>query len=434
MAERKKSRERIAAEQLLRRIEKSPTAFHVIWNAAELLKEKGFEELREGEKWTLTAGGRYFVTRGSSSVIAFSLPKKEPVGYRIFASHSDSPTFKLKDAPELPENGYLRLNTEGYGGMLCAPWFDRPLSVAGRILVREGERLREELVSIDRDLLLLPSLAIHMNREANNGYKYNAQKDMLPVFGDEADKGHLRSLVAREAGVKEEEILGEDLFLYVRNPGCFWGEKEQFLSSPRLDDQECVWCSLDGFLEGKHPEEILTWCVFDNEEVGSETRQGAASSFLADTMERIGDVLMFSGEKKRRLQSGSFLVSADNAHAVHPAHIDKADPVHRPRMNGGIVLKFSARQKYTTDGVSAAVVRLLCEKEGIPLQNFWNRSDNPGGSTLGNIVSTRVSMNGADIGLAQLAMHSPYESAGVRDVLAMTRFAKAFYSAKTLGI
>ncbi|MCR5674638.1 MAG: M18 family aminopeptidase [Lachnospiraceae bacterium] len=430
------ARDRKIAETILSQISASPSAFHVIHGMEEKLQRAGFVRLAETDAWKLLplgkkGTGRYYVTRNSSSLIAFVIPKRDFAGCRIAASHSDSPSFKLKEAPEKEDAGYIRLNVEGYGGMLCAPWFDRPLAIAGRLLVRKGRGagsgIEQHLVQTDRDLLMLPSLAIHMNREANDGYKYNAQKDMLPVFGDAADTGRLMPILAEAAGVRAKDILGSDLFLAVREAPVFWGAGEQFMSSPRLDDQECAWCSLEGFLAAENAEQMMVHCVFDNEEVGSRTKQGAASTFLPDVLKRIGDSLGRSAEQYHRSIANSFMISADNAHAVHPAYPDKADPVHHPRMNGGIVLKYSASQKYTTDGVSAAFVRDLCEKNGIPVQTFVNRSDEAGGSTLGNIANAQVSMNTADIGLAQLAMHSPYESAGVEDVRHLIRFLQAFY-------
>ena len=421
--------ERKAAEDVVSRIAVSSTAYHVVANMRMELEKAGFSELFETTNWKLREGGKYYVTRNGSSLIAFKIPKRDFRGYRVIASHSDSPAFKLKEAPEIPEAGYLRLNVEGYGGMLCASWFDRPLSVAGRVFLKEkkNKAIENTLFDLDLDLLMIPSLAIHMNREVNEGYSYNKQKDMLPIFGEEEGGGRIGALIAEAAGVSEESILGSDVFLYNRQKPSFWGEKEQFFSAPRLDDQTSVWCSLKGFLKAENQENVPVLCVFDNEEVGSGTRQGAGSTFLSDTLERIGLSLKRSPEQGFTAVAESMLISADNAHAVHPAHKDKADPVHQPRMNGGIVLKFSAKQSYTTDGQSAAVVRSVCDEAGVPCQVFVNRSDLQGGSTLGHILSSSVPMCSADIGIAQLSMHSPYESAGVKDVLAMIRFSEFFF-------
>ena len=313
--------------------------------------------------------------------------------------------------------------------MLCAPWFDRPLSAAGRIIIKDpaSRELVSRLVNIDRDLLLIPSLAIHMNREANEGYKYNAQKDMLPLYGSLAAKGTFMQTVAQAAGVSETDILGHDLFLYNRQKASIWGAQEEFISCGRLDDLQCAFASLKGFLAGNKEEYMAIYCVLDNEEVGSTTRQGAASTFLPDTLTRIHDSLGFSREDYLIHLADSFMLSADNAHAVHPNYADKTDPTNRPVLNGGIVLKFSANQRYCTDGVSAAMFRDLCNLAGVPVQTFVNRSDMAGGSTLGNISNTQVSLRTADIGLPQLAMHSPYETAGIQDTEYMIRAAEQFF-------
>ena len=409
-------------------IDASPTAFHVVDNIKKELLKKKFTELKETDVWSLKPGN-YFVTRNGSAIISFKIPKKDFKGFNMIASHSDSPTFKIKENPEMAVAGaYVKLNVEKYGGMLCAEWFDRPLSVAGRLVVDKKGKAEPVLVNVDRDLLMLPALAIHMDREANDGHKYNAQTDMLPLFGDETSEGKFFDIVAEAAGVKKKDILSHDLFLYNRVKPAFWGASEEYISSSRLDDQECVFSSLFGFLDAKPTDYVSMHLVFDNEEVGSTTKQGAASSFLKDTLERINDGLGRTRQQYLSAIAGSFMISADNAHAVHPNYQDKADPVNRPVMNKGIVIKYNANQKYTTDGVSAANFKLLCKEAGVPFQTFTNRSDMPGGSTLGNISTTQVSVNTVDIGLAQLAMHSPYESAGSKDPEYLSKVSKVFYS------
>lgn len=419
---------RETAEELLAFIQKSPTCFHAVAAMKEMLEAEGYGELREEDRWNLEKGGKYYVTRNDSALIAFAIPEEEAKGYRIMASHSDSPTFKIKENPEMEAEGrYVKLNVERYGGMICAPWFDRPLSVAGRVVVKEGEEIVSKLVDVDRDLLMIPNLAIHMNREVNDGYKFNAQKDMLPLYGMSSAKGTFLKTVAEAAGVKEEEILGHDLFLYNRQEGTVWGAEEAFVSSARLDDLQCAFSSLKGFLAGKKEKYIAVHCVLDNEEVGSGTKQGAASTFLRDVLVRINSGLGQDQEDYLRRLAGSFMVSADNAHAVHPNYGEKADPVNRPCMNEGIVIKHSANQKYCTDGVSAAVFKDLCKRAGVPFQTFTNRSDILGGSTLGNISTTQVAVNAVDIGLAQLAMHSPYETAGVKDTAYLIKAAEMLF-------
>ncbi len=415
------------AKDILKLIDKSPTAYHVIENIKGILDAADFTGLKESEIWKIEEGGQYYVTRNDSSIIAFTIPKADYKGFKIVASHSDSPCPKLKENPEMRKNGYVRLNVEKYGGMLLAPWFDRPLSVAGRILVRDGKEIRSILVNLDKDVAIIPSLAIHMNREANKGYSYSFQKDMLPIVCTSGEDKTIISLIADEAGVEEDSIIGKDLFMYIRDKGVIWGVGDEFVGSSRLDDQECVWTSLSGFTESENAEYVKMLCVFDNEEVGSRTKQGADSDFLENLISRINDNLGRSREEYYTAYANSFMISADNAHALHPAHTDKYDPVQSPKMNEGIVLKFSARQSYTTDAISSAYVRRICEDDNIPYQIFVNHSDEPGGSTLGNLSNSHVSVNTADIGLAQLAMHSAFETAGIKDIEAMRKFIKAFY-------
>ena len=415
------------AKEILNLIDKSPTAYHVIANAKDILDAAGYTGLKENEGWKLEAGGKYYVTRNDSSLIAFAVPKPDYKGFRIIASHSDSPCPKLKEDLESRKDGYVRLDVEKYGGMLLAPWFDRPLSVAGRILVRDREGIKSILVDLDKDVAVIPSLAIHMNREANKGYSYSFQKDMLPIVGTTSGEKTVMPMVAEAAGVEEKDIIGQDLFMYIREKGTVWGCDDEFIGSSRLDDQECVWSTLTGFTEVQSSEYVNMLCIFDNEEVGSRTKQGADSDFLANLIDRINDNLGRSREEYYTAYANSFMISADNAHALHPAHKEKYDPVQSPKMNEGIVLKFSARQSYTTDGISAAFVRKLCEDSNIPYQVFVNHSDEPGGSTLGNISNSHVSVNTADIGLPQLAMHSSYEVAGIKDIEYLREFAKAYY-------
>ncbi len=415
------------AKALLNLIDQSPTAYHVIENVKEILDAAGFKSLKETEVWNLKAGESYYVSRNDSSLIAFSIPGPEYKGFRIIASHSDSPCPKLKEEFEYSKEGYIRLDVEKYGGMLLAPWFDRPLSVAGRILVRDDAGIKSVLVNLDKDVAVIPSLAIHMNKDANTGYSYSFQKDMLPIVSTSDGKKGILSLVAEAAGVPENSILGKDLFMYIREKGVIWGSDDEFIGSSRLDDQECVWCSLKGFVAAENNKYVKMLCIFDNEEVGSRTKQGADSDFLHSLIDRINDNLGRGREAYYTAYANSFMISADNAHALHPAHSNKYDPVQSPKMNGGIVIKFSARQSYTTDGISAAFVKQICEDNSIPYQIFVNHSDEPGGSTLGNISNSHVSINTADIGLAQLAMHSSYEVAGIKDLEYLREFAKAFF-------
>lgn len=417
------------AKELIQFIEKSPTCFQAVATMKEILEQEGYSELKERDKWSLEKGGHYFVTRNDSALIAFAIPQEGLKGFRIMASHSDSPSFKIKDNPEMAvENKYVKLNVERYGGMLCAPWFDRPLSVAGRVVVKENDTFVTKLVDVDRDLLMIPNLAIHMSRQANEGYQYSAQKDMLPLYGEIAAKDTFMETIAQAAGVKAEDILGHDLFLYNRQKGCIWGAQEEFLSIGRLDDLQCAFASLKGFLGGEKKEYAAVHCVLDNEEVGSSTKQGAASTFLYDVLVRIVRGLGMDYEDYLRALADSFMISADNGHALHPNYTEKADPVNRPVLNQGIVIKYSGNQKYCTDAVSAAMFKDLCSQAEVPYQTFTNNSDIPGGSTLGNISNTKVALNSVDIGLPQLAMHSPYETVGVKDTYYLVEAAKKLFA------
>ena len=420
-----------AIKGLFEFLKASPTAFHAVDSLCGLLKEQGFSPLQECKPWEIVSGGKYYVTRNRSSVIAFTLPEGTPASFRIIASHSDSPTFKIKENAELTvRDKYVQLNTERYGGMIFSTWFDRPLSVAGRVLYKDENGIHTRLVKIDRDLVMIPNVAIHMNREVNSGYKYNAQVDLMPLYGDISAKGSFRRMIAEACGIEEEAIVGNDLYLYNRMPGTVWGANNEFISAPQLDDLECAYASVCALKDLPDQGHVNVCCVFDNEEVGSGTKQGADSTFLSDVLERIASCLKMSTEAYRMALSGSFMLSADNAHATHPNHPEYADQQNQVEMNKGIVIKFNANQKYTTDGVSEAVFHQLCKDIGVPVQHFANRSDLPGGSTLGNISGAHVSINTLDIGLAQLAMHSCYETAGVKDLAWMIQGMHAFYASR----
>ncbi len=416
---------------LLDFIEQSPSPFHVIQNLSKLLADNGFIQLKEEEKWNITPGSKYFVTRNSSSIISFVVPEKDYEGFNIAASHSDSPSFKIKENPEIKSEGCVKLNVEKYGGMLCAPWYDRPLSVAGRVITKQSFQdgtvvLKQTLVNIDKDLLMIPNLAIHMNRDANTGIKYNVQSDMLPVLSLNQDIS-LLNLIADKYGLKREDIISHDLFLYNRVKGSIWGGEDEFVSSTKLDDLECAWTTIKAFIAADNSKKVMVHCVFDNEEVGSETRQGAASTFLHDTLVRINHAMGKSEEDYLTSLAKSFMVSADNAHAVHPNYSSIADPVNKPKINSGIVIKFNAAQKYTSDAFTSALFKSICSNTNVPYQIFTNNSNVAGGSTLGNISNTQVSIPAVDIGLAQWAMHSPYETAGVKDIEYMYKAVKEFY-------
>lgn len=414
-------------ERLFDFLDASPSAYHAVQALADRLTGEGYTRLHEAQSWTLQPGGRYFVIRNGSSLLAFRIPEKTPAGFVMAAAHTDSPTFKLKHNAMKASGAYTLLNTEKYGGMLMSTWFDRPLSVAGRVITEKDGTLRTTLVNLDRDLAVIPSVAIHMNRAANDGFKLMANVDTLPLYGMQTDGKSLRALVAEAAGVGEADILGEDLSLYVRMPGHVFGAENEFILAPRLDDLACVYALLEGFLAADASGSVPVFCAFDNEEVGSETKQGAASSLLSDTLRRIALALGLDEEGYLRLIAQSFLVSADNAHALHPNHPEYSDAANCPTLNGGVVIKFNANQRYTTDGTSCALFTAVCRRAGVPVQVYANRSDLPGGSTLGSIATTKVSVPSVDIGLAQLAMHSCVETAGANDLEAMVQAMREYY-------
>ena len=418
--------EQEVTRRLLDFLDASPSCYHAVDNLARRLEAEGYERLREAEPWTLRTGGKYYVVRGDSSLAAFRVPGGVPAGFMLAAAHSDSPTYKVREEAEVLSAGNcVRLAVEPYGGMIARSWLDRPLSVAGRLVVRREGGIATQLVNVDRDLLVIPSVAIHLDREVNQGTALKANTDLLPLLGCGTERGRFRSLLAEAAGVPEEDILSTELFLYPRVAAVLLGAEGEFVASPRLDDLQCVFGCLEGFLAAKEGGSVPVLCVFNNEEVGSGTRQGADSTFLTDVLERISTAL---GRDWRLMAVNSFLVSADNAHAVHPAHPELSDGAERPVLNGGVVLKYNAGQKYTTDAVSGAVFREVCRAADVPVQRYSNRADLPGGSTLGNISSAHLSIPSVDIGLPQLAMHAAYEVAGSRDTALLVRAMAEYFS------
>ena len=409
-------------------LDSSVTMFHAINECEKVLQKSGFTYLPENEKWNINKG-KYYTKRNSSSLIAFDIAEGD-YHFQISAAHSDSPTFKLKDRPVIEANGYLKLNVEGYGGMINATWLDKPLTLAGRVMVNTDKGIETRLLHIDRDLLIIPNVPIHFNREINKGFAFNNQVDMLPILS----AGNLKeddfdNMIAKELGIEAEAILAKDLYLVNRQKAAIIGFDNELISSGRLDDLECVYTSLRGFVEAENKNHINVFAVFDNEEVGSVTKQGAMSTFLASTLDRVNTALGKSKEEYYRAIAKSILISCDNAHAVHPNHPELFDVKNRPVLNQGIAIKESANQKYTTDAFSRAILKKILEKKNIPYQTFANRSDIAGGSTLGNLSNTVVSMNAVDIGLPQLAMHSAYETAGAKDVGYAFETLKAFFEA-----
>lgn len=416
-------------EELLGFLKNSPTAFQAVEEIGKKLTEAGFAKLGEHEKWDIVPGGKYFVTRNGSSVIAFSVPKKYAHSFMITASHTDSPTFKLKSAFEAEACGkYVKLNVEGYGGMILSSWLDRPLSIAGRLIVKDGSKITTKNVNIDRDLVLIPNVAIHQNRQINSGFSYNIAVDMMPLYSASDKKGTLLETAAEYAGCAKENVVGGDLYLYNRTPGTIWGAGDEFFSSARIDNLQCAYSTLIGFISAAdEAKAVNVYASFDNEETGSATKQGAGSQFLSDTLAKIAEKLGFSVTEAL---ASSFMVSADNGHAKHPNHPELSDAQNSPAINEGVVIKENAAQKYTTDAVSSAIFAKICEDANVPVQRFANRSDMGGGSTLGSISNTNAAMITVDIGLAQLAMHSSYETAGTKDTGYMIDAITQFYKSK----
>ena len=396
--------------------------YHAVALLEKELKEAGYICLPESARWELVPGGKYYMTRGGSTLIAFRIPEAAPKGFMMSASHSDHPCFKIKENGELVGN-YTRLTTEIYGSTIRSTWLDRPLSLAGRVLVDTGNSVESRLVDIDRDLLLIPNVAIHMNRNVNEGVNLNPAVDTVTVLGGKNAAGKLQGILEEAAGGK---ILAHDVYVYLRQKASIWGVEEEFISSAALDDLECAWCCTQGFLQAEPAEAIPVLCVFDSEEVGSRSVQGADSTVLEAVLARICQSLNL---ELHQLLSQSFMVSADNAHAVHPNHPEYADAANAPVPNAGVVLKFNGRLGYSTDGISAAIFRKVCQKAEVPVQTYYNRADLAGGGTLGKLSLSHVAVPTADIGLAQLAMHSSYETAGVKDAQYLMDAMAAYYSA-----
>ncbi len=418
-------------EDLFQFIQDSPSMFHSIQSIRNRLDKNGFEYLPEETGWNLEKGKNYYTIRNHSSIIAFKVGETlDDYHFQMCASHSDSPTFKIKTVPELKGQGeYLKLDVEAYGGMIDSTWFDKPLTVAGRALIKTNHGIENRLVYVDEDILLIPSLAIHMNRDVNKGVALNRQVDLCPLVScGEAEVGDFRKYIAKYIGVEVDDLLGLDLFLVNRQKPVQWGIKKEFISSPKLDDLECAYVTLEAFIQTNNTHDINVYCCFDNEEVGSNTKQGAMSTFLQDTLKRINIGLHKNEEDYYIAIAKSFLVSADNAHAVHPNHPEKTDTVNCTYMNKGVVIKESANQKYTTDAFSRSVFMEICHQASAPYQTFANRSDMVGGSTLGNLSNTQVSVHCVDIGLPQLAMHSSYETAGVKDVESTIQALTKYYA------
>lgn len=406
-------------EKLINFLNKGVTPYHVVENIETELKTKGFEKLLENENWSFKEKGLYYTIKDQTSIIAFSVGK--PERFNIVATHTDSPCFKIKP------NGIITgpfqvLNTEMYGGAVLGSWFDRPLSIAGRIIVKEGENYTSKIVKVDKDLLVIPNTCPHLNPEINNGFKYNLQSDLLPLFSEEEKYDSIYQYLDKEA-----KVVSSDLYIYNRAQATCFGANNEFVLAPRIDNLECTAAALYGFLQANNDNAINVLACFNNEEIGSSTKQGAASNFLVDTLKRVMIGLGKTEEDYLKVLNDSVIVSADNAHSVHPNHPEMSDPTNKVYMNKGIVIKRNANERYTTDAISEAIIINACEKAGVPYQYYTNRSNQRGGGTLGSISSSKVSITSVDIGLAQLAMHSSTETAGVKDYKYMEKTLTVFY-------
>lgn len=425
------------AREVIEFIDESPSTYHVVKNCSDILDENGFERIMPREKWEIKKGGKYFFKKSSSTIIAFTVGEDFDVknGFKIFGAHTDSPCFRIKPSPEIVTENVVRLNTEVYGGPILSTWFDRPLSIAGRVIVK-GENSffpRTVKIKIDEPLLTIPNLAIHQNREVNNGVKIDKQNDVLPVISlinkNFEREGYLERVILEKTGIKKEDIIDFDLYLYATEKGCLLGANEEFMSSPKIDNLASVYTGLIGLLEAEENQDrINIFVAFDNEEIGSATKQGADSNYLLNTLERISLALGLSRGDFLQMLESSYILSADAAHAAHPAHLGKTDPTNRGKINEGISIKISAKQKYTSDGYSIAVIKQLIEGTEIQIQPFVNESNELGGSTIGPISSTHLDIDGVDLGVPMLAMHSVRELCGIFDVFYLKELAKEFFS------
>lgn len=425
------------AEELIDFIHHSPTAFHAVENTARELDKNGFKKLDLTEAWTIEKGGKYYTTKSGTAIFAFQIGEEQPedTGIKFICAHSDSPGFKVKPQPEMIADGkYLKLNTEVYGGPILMSWLDRPLSLAGRVLLKSDNPLEptHKLMDFRKPLVIIPSIAIHLNRAVNDGIELNKQKDMLPlvqsVNADLEKDNYLVKLLAKELQVNPDEIIDFDVFLYEWEKGCIIGPEKEFISCGKLDDLAMVHAGLKSLLATTDTKSTKMLCIFDNEEVGSVTKQGAGSPVLRNIIERIMEKLGKSKEELDRTIYKSFMISADMAHSIHPNQVDKHDPVLHPVINGGPVIKIHANQKYTTDGDSSAVFETICKLAEIPVQKFVNRSDMVGGSTLGNVSTGKIDIRTVDIGNPMLGMHSVRELGGVKDHLYVIKAFETFYN------
>lgn len=431
-----KTQQQNFSEDLLQFLNDSPTAYHAVENAAEILKKNGFQELKETDEWSLQKGGRYFLTKNQSGIIAFTLGDGNLAseGFHIIGAHTDSPNFKIKPGPcTVTPDGYVKVNVEVYGGPILSTWFDRPLAVAGRLIVREDSGIKEKLIKIDKPVFMIPNLCVHFQRDINEkGLPYNKQKDIFPLLSmteDSVEKDdYLYNLIREETGIEKANILDYELFLYEYQKGIFTGKDQEFISASRIDNLAMVYAGLSALAESADQGNAYRiFVAFDNEEVGSTTAQGAHSGILIHTLNRICKNLGLTDDAYFRAIANSTSVSADTAHAVHPNYSDKHDPENRPVLGGGPVIKYSASQRYGTTAFSAAYFMEACERAGVPCQKYVNRNDIVGGSTIGPALSSLTTIPTVDIGIPILAMHSIREFAAVVDNVYTKMAFQAYY-------
>ena len=421
-------------KKFLEFIKDTPTAFHAAAKFKEVLKANNFIELSENEKWDLKKGGKYFIGRNMSSVLAFVVPENDYFSFNITAAHLDSPTFKLKPNFTLEKGRYVKFNTEVYGGPIFSTWFDRPLGIAGRVIVTEKDGISAKLINLNEPLAIIPNLPIHYNRNVNKGVELNPQIDLLPLFADKNIKDvKLLDLIAERLNVKVSDIISSDLYLTNLDRGCLAGANKEFVMAPQIDNLECSYGLIEALINSKPVNSVNVCVLFDNEEIGSSTMQGAAGSLLEDSLLRISNALGYDYAKHLTFLANSFIVSADNAQGFHPNYPGKYDETNACYLNEGIVIKNAARMSYSTDALSSAYFQQICKEANVKYQLTTNRSDIPGGSTLGSISVRNVSIPSVDIGLAQLAMHSSYETAGSLDLEYLVKAIQKFYT-KSLKI
>ena len=428
--------EKILALELMDFINNSPTAFHASERVKEMLKVAGYERLNETEKWEIKKGGKYYILKNQSAIIAFEvgIGELETDGFRLIGAHTDSPGFRVKPNPEiLALDKYIKLNTEVYGGPILNTWFDRPLSLAGRVVIKGDTKIKPKakLINIDKPILIIPNLAIHMNKNVNEGYQINKQKDTLPLLGlvnqKLEEKDYLVNLLSNSIGVNKDQILDFDLYLYEYGKGCLLGMEEELISSSRLDDLWMVHSGVKALIDSKENKATKAMICIDNEEIGSLTAQGANSSFIYNILERISLALGKGKEEFYRGLSNSIMISADLAHAAHPNYIEKHDLTNRPLLGNGPVIKIAASGSYSTDAYSSAIFKEICEEVGVPYQTFVNRSDVKGGTTIGPIMAAKLGIPVIDMGAPLLGMHSIRELASVKDNDYIIQVFKGFF-------